>query len=110
MGTIPDDIFRAAADVWSALPKESAGIIAIARAILSERERHQWQPIDTAPNQEMVLVCDVNWPASLQRDQPPPIKVGYLDASMGTWKIFGASWRPTHWQPLPSPPTTEEGE
>jgi hypothetical protein len=39
MSTIPDDIFSAAADVWSTLPKESAGIIAIARAILAERER-----------------------------------------------------------------------
>jgi hypothetical protein len=39
MGEIPEDIFRVAADVWATLPNESAGIIAIARAILSERER-----------------------------------------------------------------------
>jgi len=65
---------------------------------------NDWQPIETAPREQMVLVVDVNWPAALQRDQTPPIKVGYLDGSTGTWRIFGASWTPTHWKPVPKPP------
>lgn len=39
MKAIPDDIERTAAEVWATLPKEDAGITAIARAILAERER-----------------------------------------------------------------------
>lgn len=39
MSEIPEDVLKAAADVWAALPKESGGINAIARAIADERER-----------------------------------------------------------------------
>ena len=39
MSAIPDDIMKAAAKVWADLPAEGAGIIAIARAILDERQR-----------------------------------------------------------------------
>ena len=111
---IPDDIDMTASNIVRADYSDASEIdyalyLAIARAILAERERSQWQPVKDAPKDRMVLVCDVNWPAALQRDTPPPIKVGYLDASTGAWKIFGASWHPTHFMPLPSPPT-KEGE
>jgi uncharacterized protein with PIN domain len=37
-----------------------------------------------------------------ERTAPVPIKVGgYWD---GRWNVFGASWEPTHWMPLPAPP------
>lgn len=39
MSAIPSDIDKVAAEVWATLPKEGAGITAIARAILAERER-----------------------------------------------------------------------
>lgn len=39
MSAIPDDIMQAAVACWESLPKESAGIDHIARAILAERER-----------------------------------------------------------------------
>ena len=39
MKEIPDDIDKVAAEVWATLPKEGAGITAIARAILAERKR-----------------------------------------------------------------------
>ncbi len=39
MSAIPADIDKAAAEVWATLPKEGAGITAIARAILAERQR-----------------------------------------------------------------------
>ncbi|MGN4188742.1 Lar family restriction alleviation protein [Burkholderia gladioli] len=31
------------------------------------------------------------------------IKVGYLGEE-GGWHVFGGSWTPTHWMPLPEPP------
>ncbi|UVS93515.1 DUF551 domain-containing protein [Burkholderia glumae] len=31
------------------------------------------------------------------------IKVGYL-GEQGGWHVFGGSWTPTHWMPLPEPP------
>lgn len=31
---------------------------------------------------------------------------GHPDANEDGWIIPGASWRPTHWHPLPEPPTT----
>ncbi|ALX94861.1 hypothetical protein AV650_15455 [Serratia fonticola] len=34
-------------------------------------------------------------------------KVGHYRQN-GEWRIYGASWTPSHWQPLPAPPTTEK--
>lgn len=31
---------------------------------------------------------------------------GHPDADENGWIIPGASWKPTHWHPLPEPPTT----
>lgn len=62
----------------------------------------EWQPIETAPKDEMILLAGVMDHASDWR-----IKVGYCD-SLGEWKIFGASWEPTHWMPIPAAPTKEK--
>lgn len=35
-------------------------------------------------------------------------KVGYLLA--GKWTVYGASWAPTHWMPLPAAPQEVKGE
>lgn len=62
----------------------------------------KWQPIATAPKEELVLLACVNWPHSIARGEPCPRKVGsYWN---GRWEIFGASWEPTHWMELPEPP------
>lgn len=34
-------------------------------------------------------------------------KVGHSRKN-GEWRVYGASWTPSHWQPLPPPPTTEK--
>ena len=67
-----------------------------------------WQSIETAPKDgTLVLLSCVGWPHSIIRHEPWPIKVG------GWWKtrwdIFGASWEPTHWQPLPPAPQATKG-
>lgn len=61
-----------------------------------------WNPIETAPKDGSVLVyCpDNNW----------KIYVANRD-SYGGWMQSNSGWdcNPTHWMPLPPPPT-EEGE
>lgn len=69
------------------------------------RREPSWQPIETAPKDgTLVLLCCVGWPHSVLRDEPWPIKVGGWWKSH--WDIFGASWEPTHWMPLPEGPST----
>jgi hypothetical protein len=53
---------------------------------------------DTPPVDEMViLAAEFDHPGDWRK------KVGYRRAA-GDWNIFGGSWMPTHWMPLPSDP------
>ncbi len=61
-----------------------------------------WQLIETAPKDGLVLLACVGWPAAAAKGAPWPVKIGGWWA--GAWNIFGASWEPTHWAPLPTPP------
>ena len=57
-----------------------------------------WLPIDTAPRggELMLLAGEMDGPGDWR------IKVGgYWN---GEWHIFGASWTPSRWMPLPLPP------
>ena len=59
-----------------------------------------WVPIETAPRGTLVLLACAGWDP---RPENTPIKVGgWWD---NQWDIFGASWEPTHWMPLPTPPS-----
>jgi hypothetical protein len=59
-----------------------------------------WRQIDSAPKDgSLLLLCMT------------PHR-GYLDAPMKVggwwqdqWNVFGGSWTPTHWLPLPMPPS-----
>lgn len=67
-------------------------------------EMSEWQKIETAPKDTLLLLACANWPLMV-KGRPVPIKVGgYWDDQ---WNIFGASWVPTHWMPLPNPPSDE---
>lgn len=58
-----------------------------------------WKPLIEAPNNEIVLVAaEFDGPGDWR------IKCGYLDGQTAKWRVFGASWEPTHWMPLPAPP------
>ncbi|EIX9131053.1 DUF551 domain-containing protein [Klebsiella pneumoniae] len=37
-------------------------------------------------------------------------KVGHVRHEDGGWNIYGASWAPTHWMPLPAAPQEVKGE
>ena len=78
-----------------------------AESLKSERDELQaqvkameWQPIQTAPNDEIVLLTgEMDGPGDWR------IKCGYRDdTTRSGWKIWGASWEPSHWMPLPQPP------
>ena len=67
----------------------------------------QWQPIETAPKEAQLLLtaeldCRGDW----------RIKTGYYDTGVEAWFVWGASWKPTHWRPLPAAPgiTAPQGE
>ncbi len=60
----------------------------------------EWQDIETAPKDgSLLLLCMSPHRGYLE----VPMKVGGYWGER--WNIFGGSWIPTHWQPLPSPPT-----
>lgn len=73
--------------------------IADAEAALSAAKDGGWQPIETAPKDTMVLVASEFFGPADWR-----IKVGYFFTDENKWVVFGASWTPTKWQPLPNPP------
>lgn len=59
----------------------------------------EWQPIETAPRDQFLLLatefdCPGDW----------RIKVGEYRTRTRSWHVFGASWTPTRWMPLPAPP------
>ena len=60
-----------------------------------------WQPIATAPKE--------NWKYVLAWDAPAPKKGVRMAYRVGsTWStVSGGSIAPTHWPPLPAPPTQE---
>lgn len=74
----------------------------VINGLLAERA---WQPIVTAPKDgtPILLACS-NWPHATILGKPMPIKIGGWDND--AWHIFGASWMPTDWMPLPAPPET----
>jgi hypothetical protein len=72
------------------------------KAALEAADRACWQPIETAPEDEMFIYY---WP----RDGRRSIGLAYK-AKGGGWRDSEGDWRtrlePTHWYPLPKPPET----
>ena len=67
-------------------------------------EREGWRPMDSAPkDRNLLLACD-DFAQSIYLGKPVPMKVGGWHEDDGNWRVFGASWRPTHWRDLPEPP------
>ncbi len=95
-----------ALDAWGDIYGSNAA--SCVRALSAEPARgEQWQPIETAPNSEMLLLACADWPL-VKCGREVPVKVGHK--SFGRWTVFGASWTPTHWMPLPAAPNTEAGK
>lgn len=74
---------------------------------LQEREKDAWQPIETAAIRPFVKA---DW--YMRHSEELLLWVGYpvighysfTKQGKGRWKAHGFVRKPTHWQPLPSPP------
>lgn len=65
----------------------------------------QWQPIESAPKDQTVLLA-----GEFAGEGDWRIKCGYFCSERNFWCIWGASWTPTHWQPLPPLPERARGD
>ncbi|MEH4988131.1 DUF551 domain-containing protein [Enterobacter asburiae] len=50
------------------------------------------------PSIDVIVACEFFAPGDWRK------KVGHIQAHCGEWYVYGASWIPTHWMPLPAPP------
>lgn len=76
--------------------------IAAHPAILRELEAGGWRPIAKAPTNMRILVCSAFLSAR-------GASLEYVKKRWSWIADNGEEVGPTHWQPLPSPPTTSDG-
>ncbi len=84
----------------------------------------EWQPIDTAPQDGTEVLLFGTWAGEIHgpdRKVPPAIYIGayegggdYSDDGY-LWSVVGgdmyAAWcKPSHWMPMPAPPTAPQAE
>jgi len=78
------------------------------RSALTRAAEGRWESIETAPIQpfnqkewfksgERLLLWTGNYAVIGQ--------YGYTERGIGRWQTSGRNFIPTHWQPLPTPPT-----
>lgn len=71
----------------------------------------EWQPIETAPKDGTgILVYGLPSDIEGVRFTSPGVHAAYWDSIDSAFCLKGASWlgpfiKPTHWQPLPEPPS-----
>lgn len=121
MSEIPEDIDRIASDIVRAdysadAEPDYAFYLAIAKAILADRQRDQWQLInDEAMSGQRILAIEDfvrEWvdDDGNERSLPGDCEVVHWSAKHSAWIGFGLmleSFEPTHWQPLPAAPKGE---
>lgn len=128
---IPDDVMEAAEAAYSDAVRGGhdtrsfeSRIEVIARAIMAEREREKWQPIETAPKNIKVLAAYQNglgnWRivtacyhtqlelsdeyGDHEEEYAPQ---GWYEESDSSEVIYQCSCKPTHWTPLPPYPQSK---
>jgi len=115
---IPEDIREAAANALNEAEAMIGTLFSdrlevVAKAILSERQRDRWQPIETAPKDgTKVLLCLTGY---------EPV-VGFFDGETWeyhergdfietehwlSWIEHTGEWWPDNWMPLPAAPKAE---
>ena len=100
--SIADDVENAArmGGFWTAQSLWAA-CVRLAAAPQAPQQADPWRPIETAPKDAVVLLaaefdCPGDW----------RIKCGTWIPEEKAWRVWGASWIPTRWMPLPAPPAT----
>lgn len=67
--------------------------------LAAQAEPQGWRPISEAPKDEFLLLA-----TEFDRPGDWRIKMGYFHEEIGQWRVLGASWTPSRWMPLPTPP------
>jgi hypothetical protein len=84
------------------LSSEAAAISA-AYDLDRKDDPYRWRLIsETCPAETMLLFACADWAHSVELGKPVPVKTGYRGED--GLRIFGASWRPTHWCYQPEGP------
>jgi hypothetical protein len=66
------------------------------------RARTSWQPIETCPENTVVLFCN-----TYKKIYEDFVGVGWWNIYNSTKHFWGFGFIPTHWMPLPEPPCKE---
>ena len=68
----------------------------------------EWQPIETAPLGEMVLLWDQVWRHAFPGQRNGKAMGYYAPVYVDTCETEAKGWQPiaSHWMPLPKPPRT----
>ena len=82
-----------------------------AAALITKLSEEKWQPIETAPRDKSILVFNELWGMSFGEIQVARLidDTWYFDSGMLVIGEEGVEFFPTHWMPLPLPPSTESG-
>jgi hypothetical protein len=83
------------------------GVLAV--FLIEEPEVTDWQPIETAPDKSGPVLLYI--PGTRGVTWPPYMIVGFRLPNGDWWtdessEPFSAACQPSHWAPLPEPPTT----
>lgn len=105
----PEDVIEAAEACYYGSEELDGGQIIdkIAKALLTERQRSQWQPISTYPMDGTdALVC-VTY--NISADEWETLQWVDWCAPAYPWHVYSnridIPFPPTHWMPLPAPPS-----
>lgn len=120
---LPEDLIDAAAAICRGLGITSTptNCFPIIKGIHEDRQRDQWQPIETAPkntkllaayqnelgNWRIVTACyhtQLEWSDEYGDHEEEYAPEGWYEENDSSEVIYPTSRHPSHWMPLPSPP------
>lgn len=96
---IEDKAYAKAKTVFDEQKSTAAKEILQRELTAAEIKASDWRPINTAPENELILLAS-------EFDGPGDWRIKCGIVLEGVWHVFGASWEPKMWQPLPGNPTT----
>jgi hypothetical protein len=116
---ISDDVVRVAKEAWLESASDYTRLDVSIRSALEAALAAMWKPISEAPKDGTRILMQGNRdPIPSQRElyhglDIPTTVTGYWDQVDYAWAVVGSTWtgpffKPSAWQPLPSPPSTSK--